>query len=67
MITIQVNYEQKSLESETSLEVLLSELSISPQGIAVAINNQIITKNSWSETALKENDNVTIIKATQGG
>ena len=67
MITIQVNHELKSIEQQTSLESLLNILKISLKGIAVAINNQIITKNSWSETALKENDNVTIIKATQGG
>ena len=67
MITIQVNHELKSIEQQTSLESLLNILKISLKGIAVAINNQIITKSAWSSTLLNENDNVTIIQATQGG
>ncbi len=66
MITIQVNHEKKSIEQST-LDVLLNILKINTKGIAVAINNQIITKSAWSNTSLKENDNVTIIQATQGG
>lgn len=67
MITIQVNHELKLIEEQMSLESLLGTLKISLKGIAVAINNQIITKSSWSNTLLKESDNVTIIQATQGG
>lgn len=66
MITIQVNHEKKSIEQST-LDVLLNILKINTKGIAIAINNQIITKSAWSNTSLKENDNVTIIQATQGG
>jgi len=67
MITVRVNHEPKLLDSKISLEALLNNLSISLQGIAVAINNQIITKAAWSNTLLNENDNITIIQATQGG
>ena len=62
-----VNHEKKTISEATSLTVLLSGLDINTQGIAVAINNQIITKSDWNTTALKESDAVTIIQATQGG
>ena len=66
-MNITVNHETKTLAQVTSLDQLLGDLKISTQGIAVAINNQIITKTQWSNTPLHENDNVTIIQATQGG
>jgi len=66
-MNIHVNHESKSIAETSNLNMLLSQLNISKQGIAVAINNQIITKTQWEQTLLSENDNVTIIIATQGG
>lgn len=66
-MNIHVNHESKSIAETSNLNMLLSQLNISRQGIAVAINNQIITKTQWEQTLLSENDNVTIITATQGG
>lgn len=36
-------------------------------GIAVAINNEILPKQFWTEYQIKDNDNILIITATQGG
>lgn len=67
MITISINHQLKEIESYDSLEAILDNLKISKQGIAVAINDQIITKTIWSKTILNANDKITIIQATQGG
>ncbi|WP_010523005.1 sulfur carrier protein ThiS [Aquimarina agarivorans] len=67
MIHINVNHKPKTIAPTTSLDTLLNQLAISKQGIAVAINNQIISKNNWKETQLNNSDAVTIIQATQGG
>ncbi|HSZ24416.1 MAG TPA: sulfur carrier protein ThiS [Cytophagaceae bacterium] len=37
------------------------------KGIAVAVNNAVVPKSDWGNFTLKENDHVTIIRATQGG
>ncbi|MEQ7801422.1 sulfur carrier protein ThiS [Pedobacter sp. ASV1-7] len=37
------------------------------KGIAVAVNQTIITKSDWPHHFLKDGDRVTLIKATQGG
>jgi len=66
-MNITVNHESKTLAEAISLDQLLNDLNVSKQGIAVAINNQIITKTQWGNTPLNENDTVTIIQATQGG
>lgn len=67
MISININNTTKQVSKETSLEQLLNNLQHTKNGIAVAINNSIISKTVWSETLLKENDSILIIKATQGG
>jgi len=66
-MTVSVNNQSYTLASDSSIEQLLAQLEIESNGIAVAINNQITTKNNWTTTSLQEGDEVTIIKATQGG
>lgn len=66
-MTINVNHEPKTIDEASSLDALLDELNIAKHGIAVAINNGIITRSAWEQTTLKENDTITIIQATQGG
>jgi len=65
-MTIEVNKETYT-SNQNKLEALLEELNISLKGIAVAINDQVISRLAWKETQIQENDKITIIKATQGG
>ena len=46
---------------------MLEKLSIQQRGIALAVNQTIISKQHWDTTFLESNDDVLIIKATQGG
>ena len=64
---INLNNYPVTISKGTSLQQILEEYRISSKGIAVAINNQIVSRGSWSDILLKENDQLTIIKATQGG
>ena len=67
MISINVNNLAKKIASGTTLDFLLCELNQKEDGIAIAVNNQIISKSNWKSTLLIENDNVLLIQATQGG
>jgi len=67
MITVTVNDQVYSFPPDLDINQLLKELDISPKGIAVAVENQIISKNNWSQHRLLEDSRVLIIKATQGG
>jgi len=67
MITVNVNNTVHSFNTPTSLQDLLTQLNISDKGIAVAINNQIISKNDWDQRQLSHDENILIIRATQGG
>jgi sulfur carrier protein len=54
-------------ESTMLSEIVLSQLGEKQNGVAVALNNSVIPKSLWQTTLLKSNDNILIIKATQGG
>ena len=67
-MTITVNDETQSLENSSTLQDLLQSMGlIDKAGIAVAVNEDVVTRRTWSDCALNESDRVTIIQATQGG
>lgn len=62
-----VNNNSQFIKEESSVLEMAGQLEIESKGIAIAINQTVISKSDWSTIQLKENDNITIIKATQGG
>ena len=65
---ITVNDKKQIIEERTVLSDIVFLLNGEKnKGIAVALNNVVIPKNLWNETIINENDNILIIKATQGG
>ncbi|MGY6649052.1 sulfur carrier protein ThiS [Wenyingzhuangia sp. IMCC45574] len=67
MITIKVNNQSKEIPDSSSVAQLLQQLEQPEKGIAVAINQQIITKNNWETQEVLNGDDILIIQATQGG
>ncbi|MES2138944.1 MAG: sulfur carrier protein ThiS [Bacteroidota bacterium] len=65
---IKLNNIIKVFPEQCSVQQLLDEVIPEKQkGIAVALNNSVIPKINWQIQILKQNDEVLIIKATQGG
>lgn len=54
-------------ESITLFDFVFSQIGEKQNGVAVALNNNVIPKKNWQTTQLNSNDNILIIKATQGG
>ncbi len=67
MIQIKVNDQVQQFEKAINLEQLVAQLEISSRGIAIAVNATVAKRDHWSETYLQQNDEVLIIKSTQGG
>ena len=67
MIKLLVNEKSIEINDDFNILQLLNQINSPQDGIAVAVNNTIIVKNSWESKTLLENDNVLIIQATQGG
>lgn len=65
---ITYNDQIQEVKEETSVsEFVFSQIGEKQNGIAIAINEAIVPKSEWAKTYLKANDNLLIIKATQGG
>ena len=62
-----VNQEEKSINDSLSLLKLLEDMGVKPVGLAIAVNQSVIPKDSWDSFSLKENDDVMLVRATQGG
>lgn len=67
MIHILVNDQTHILEIPLDVKSLLDHIHVSEKGIAIALNQSIVQRKEWPNTQLKNNDQVLIIKATQGG
>jgi len=67
MIHIKVNNKAHQFPDKITLDQIISRLDISVNGIAIAINQNIIARADWVTTTPFDGDAVLIIKATQGG
>ena len=66
---IRVNGEKKTVNPNLNVHDLLIALELNPaqSGIAVAVDREVIPKTTWQSTELRENSEVEIIRAVQGG
>ena len=67
MITINVNQKNHQFSETLVLEALVRFLNLKTNGIAIAINGSVVKRSDWSLQWLQDNDDVLIIKSTQGG
>ena len=64
---VYVNDECIDLADASTISQLLKQLNMATKGIAVAIDQEIISSNLWDEYQLKEDAQILLIRATQGG
>lgn len=65
---IKINNQTQIITSGTTLQTIaFSQLGEKQKGIAIAVNETVIPKSNWEKYIIQSNDNILIIKATQGG
>ncbi len=67
MIKIVLNKKEIELKDNSTITMLIENMSIETTGIAIAVNNKVIRRNEWQNYILKNNDIVIVIKAVCGG
>ena len=67
MIKIVLNKIEIELKDNSTITMLIENMSIETTGIAIAVNNKVIRRNEWQNYILKNNDIVIVIKAVCGG
>lgn len=61
-----INGEERNLTAAT-LEALVEELGMKGDRVAAELNREIVPRQSWSATALKDGDRLEIVHFVGGG
>ncbi len=64
---IQINDKDFEITEKSNLSQLLSAQNVDTSAVAVALNGQIIHREKWQQTELKDNDTITLVQAVAGG
>ena len=64
---IVLNGEKKQVPEDLTVKGLLEHLEIKPERVAVEINEEIVRKATYAETAVKEGDRVEVVQFMGGG
>lgn len=65
---ISINKQSYQFDENTTLEKAIETLQLKAlDGIALALNEEIIPRSKWNETVLSDEDNIIIIGAVAGG
>ena len=65
-MNIKINNKETEVKA-ASLQELATEIALPEKGVAVAVNNRMVTRADWNHTAINDGDNIVVIKAVCGG
>ena len=63
---VRINNNEVETQATTVAE-LAQEQKLPEKGVAVAISNEMVPRPEWAQRALKEGDDIVILKAFCGG
>ena len=71
-MNLHINGEQQTFADQTppaafTLAALIESLSMKPDRVAVELNREIVPRDRWSQTPLKDNDRLEIVHFVGGG
>lgn len=64
---IKLNEQSYEVKEGTSLATFIESIGLKPQGIAVAIDYEVVPKDKWVETILSDRLELMLIHAVSGG
>ena len=67
MMKIFLNGAEQAIDSSLTIEALLQTLQIPSQQIAVAVNNEVVSRAAFNEKKIIDGDKVDILRAVAGG
>lgn len=66
-IKLQVNGESRTCAAQSPLAEVLQELGFNPRLVAVEYNGEILHRQFWEETQIKEGDRLEVVTIVGGG
>ncbi|WP_020656830.1 sulfur carrier protein ThiS [Massilia niastensis] len=67
MAAIELNGAPYCAPEGDSLQALVERLGLAGQGIALAVNREVVPRQQWGQRRLREQDRVDIVRAIGGG
>ena len=64
---LQINGEERELADGLTLAALLEQLGMKADRVAVELNRDIVRREAWGQTHLKEGDRLEIVQFVGGG
>ncbi|MDX1741762.1 MAG: sulfur carrier protein ThiS [Rhodothermales bacterium] len=68
--TVTVNGQSEQFDRVVSIREVLVAVGLDAdevRGVAVALNDEVIRREAWSDTSVKDGDRMEIVTAWQGG
>ncbi len=62
-----VNGEPREAADGATLDALVHTVTTAASGVAVAVNDEVVRRGSWTSTVLNDGDRVEVLTAVQGG
>lgn len=66
-VEVFVNGESWTLPGSSTITTLIGLLGVTPSGIAVAVQGEVLPRSQWSELQLHGEERIEIITAAAGG
>ncbi|HEX9256102.1 MAG TPA: sulfur carrier protein ThiS [Candidatus Angelobacter sp.] len=66
-MTLHINGEQRDFSDGLTVAVLVAQLGMKPDRIAVELNLEIIPRTQWETTTLKNGDKLELVHFVGGG
>ena len=67
MMEIELNGAPHRVTENQSLQDLIATLALANKALAVAVNREVVPRQSWPERTLQARDRVDIVRAIGGG
>lgn len=64
---IKVNGEEREAPAGATLEELVRLLALAPERLAVELNYEVVRRDEWAQTRLKDGDRVEVVHFVGGG
>ena len=64
---VYVNGEAQDLSGTSSLAELIAQLDLPAARIAIELNREVVRRNDWGGTMLKDDDRIEIVHVVGGG
>lgn len=66
-LNLRINGEDRAVLDNLTLNELVKQLNLTPERLAIELNQNVVRRADWASTVLKENDRLEIVHFVGGG